>query len=158
MKNTFARFQLQYETHQHICSMQVVFAGHGCFQFLRNLFDVLDLVQEAKDVFVLDALDPELPQFISLTMKEHLTGQQVLLNLSPQTHIRKSWRFTLIKTGISLVVFFSQLLVLSIIIFMCVGSRGEEAKQTFHRRLKPERAVQLVANLQGHYFKHWRLV
>lgn len=69
-------------THQHIRGVQVVLAGHKRLQFLRNLFDVLDLIQQAQDMLVLDTLYPQLPQFISLTVEEHLTGQQVLLDLS----------------------------------------------------------------------------
>lgn len=75
--------------------MQVVLAGHAGLQFLRNLLDVLDLVQQLEDVFVLDAFDPQLPQLVPLTVEQHLTGQQVLLHLREGAENRLSFQAVL---------------------------------------------------------------
>ncbi len=56
-------------------------------------------------------------------------------------HVRKRWKFTLDDTSISFTVFAAPqlcFLLCIIIFFKCVSSRGEDDKQTFCRRLKPE--------------------
>lgn len=68
-------------SYQHVGGVQVVLAGHAGLQSLWDLLDTLDLVQQVEDVFMLDAFDPQLPQFIPLAVEQHLTGQQVLLHL-----------------------------------------------------------------------------
>ena len=79
--HTHTHTQTHRWTHQHVSGVQVVLAGHEGLQLLGHLLDVLDLVQQVEHVLVLDALDPQLPQLISLAVQQHLTGQQVLLHL-----------------------------------------------------------------------------
>lgn len=68
-------------SYQHIRGGEIVLAGHALLQFLGHLFDILNFIQQIQDMFVLNAFDPQLAQFIPLAMQKHLTGQQILLHL-----------------------------------------------------------------------------
>lgn len=60
-------------SHQHVCGIEVVLAGHALLQLLRYLLDVLNLIQQVQDMFVLNAFNPQLAQLIPLAVQQHLT-------------------------------------------------------------------------------------
>ena len=68
-------------SYQHVCCVEVALAGHALFQLLRHLLDVLYLIQQIQDVFVLNPFDPQLAQLVPLAMQQHLARQQILLHL-----------------------------------------------------------------------------
>lgn len=68
-------------SYQHVCCVEVVLAGHALLQLLRHLFDVLYLIQQIQDVFVLNPFNPQLAQLIPLAMQQHLAREQILLHL-----------------------------------------------------------------------------
>lgn len=69
------------KSYQHVSGVEVALAGHALLQLLRHLLDVLDLVQQIQDVFVLNPFDPQLAQLVPLAVQQHLAGQQILLHL-----------------------------------------------------------------------------
>ena len=59
-------------SYQHVCGIEVVLAGHALFQLLRHLLDVLYLIQQIQDMFVLNPFNPQLAQLIPFAMQQHL--------------------------------------------------------------------------------------
>lgn len=45
-------------SYQHVCCVEVVLAGHALLQLLRHLLDVLYLIQQIQDMFVLNPFNP----------------------------------------------------------------------------------------------------